>query len=119
MADAPHVASWSLTVFSTPIWKVNCRLALAAALAMTMLTGCGTVRSSEQVQADSPKVFSGTRLDLAALSADHETLDEFARFGIEAPLYPGVDLPLSLIGDTLLLPYSGWYVATEPFLKRG
>jgi len=82
------------------------------------LVGCATVETANHAHAGSPKVYGGTRLNVAALSGDQITLDQYGHYGINAPEHPGLDLPLSLVGDTLMLPFSLWYVLTEPVVGR-
>lgn len=65
--------------------------------------GCASVRTLNAAKPDAPVVYAGTRLDLYALHGGCCPLD---RFGAEAPKYPGLDLPASLLLDTLLLPLS-------------
>ncbi len=81
-------------------------------------TGCATLRSSENARVGSPKIYAGTRLDLAAMQSDEPTLREFARYGIEPPAHPEADMAFSLVGDTLMLPFAAWYLVTEPFVGR-
>jgi uncharacterized protein YceK len=80
--------------------------------------GCATVRTADNAHVGSPKIYGGTRLNVAALKSDQDSLARFQRFGIEAPTYPMADLPLSFVGDTLLLPFSAWYTLTEPVVGR-
>ena len=65
------------------------------------VSGCGTVASVTNAGKTSPIVYSGTRLDAAALGDDQDTL---SKFDTEPPKYPGVDLIGSVILDTVLLP---------------
>lgn len=92
--------------------------ALSASVASMLLLGCATVRTADNAHVGSPKVYGGTRLNIAALGSDEEALERFKRYDIEPPAHPVVDLPLSLVGDTLLLPFSIWYTATEPLVGR-
>lgn len=82
------------------------------------LSGCATVRTADNVHFGSPKVYGGTRVNVAAISDDETSLSRYRQYGIEAPAYPAVDLPLSFVGDTLFLPFSAWYVLTEPLVGR-
>ena len=52
---------------------------------------------------DPPLVYGGTRLDWYAINDGCCARD---RFGAQPPAYPSVDLPFSLLLDTLLLPFS-------------
>lgn len=73
--------------------------------AVTLLSqgGCATVRTLDAAKAGAPVVYAGTRLDWYALNDGCCPLDHF---GAEAPRYPGLDLPGSVLLDTLLLPLS-------------
>lgn len=78
------------------------RCALLVLVAMS-LSGCATVATLDAAKPGAPLVYAGTRLDLYALQGGCCALE---RFGAEAPRYPGLDLPASLLLDTLLLPFS-------------
>lgn len=67
------------------------------------LSSCATVRTLDAAKPDAPVVYAGTRLDWYALQGGCCATD---RFGAEAPAYPAVDLPVSALLDTLLLPLS-------------
>lgn len=75
----------------------------ACSLALLSLSGCATVRTLDAAQPGAPVVYAGTRLDWYAINGGCCPL---ARFGAEAPSYPGLDLPGSALLDTLLLPFS-------------
>ncbi|BBH48260.1 YceK/YidQ family lipoprotein [Pseudomonas sp. KU43P] len=77
--------------------------ALAALLAVSVLSGCATVRTLDANKPGAPVVYAGTRLDLYAMNGGCCPMD---RFGAEAPAYPGLDLPGSALLDTVLLPLS-------------
>jgi uncharacterized protein YceK len=66
-----------------------------------MSTGCATYKTISAVQPGSPKVFSGARLDAAAITRDGY---ELRKFSTAPPPYPLVDLPFSLVADAFLLP---------------
>ena|SRR5581483_11717670 len=77
------------------------------------LSGCGTIRMMPSGgSARAPKIYSGTRLDLHAISGSREPLK---RFGATPPEYPWIDLPFSLLLDTLILPVT-FPVASYEFL---
>lgn len=67
------------------------------------LFGCATVSTLDAAKPGAPLVYAGTRLDWYAL---HGGCCAQERFGAEAPRHPGLDLPASLLLDTLLLPLS-------------
>ncbi len=73
---------------------------LAFALA---LGGCASVRMLDAGRADAPLLYAGTRLDYYALQGG---CCPRARFGAVAPAHPGLDLPASLLLDTLLAPFA-------------
>lgn len=79
--------------------------ALIVSLAMILLTGtstgCATYRTISAAEPGSPKVFSGTRLDINAIAGDELGI---RKFRATPPSYPLVDLPLSVVADTILLP---------------
>lgn len=77
--------------------------AIAGVLAITLGSGCATVRTLDAAQPGAPVVYAGTRLDLYAMNGGCCARD---RFGAEAPRFPGLDLPGSAVLDTLLLPLS-------------
>jgi len=66
------------------------------------LSGCGTIRMMPSVgRARAPKIYSGARLDLHAISGSERRLKAF---GAAPPEYPLIDLPFSILLDTLILP---------------
>ena len=71
------------------------------------LSGCATFKT---LDADLPLpqrmfIYSGTRLDWAALSNNDSALRKMI---VAPPSYPLVDLPLSFSADTLFLPLAVW-----------
>ncbi|WP_413043102.1 YceK/YidQ family lipoprotein [Pseudomonas sp. YJ42] len=77
---------------------------LGATLALVLLlSGCATVRTLDAAKPGAPIVYSGTRLDWYSLNGGCCPLD---RFGAKAPKYAALDLPASVLLDTLLLPLS-------------
>ena len=77
-------------------------------------SGCATIESAGNVRPHSPRFYAGTRLDMAAIDFDRDTLDHFSRYNMLPPAHPGIDLPLSLVADTALLPFVTLYTITEP-----
>jgi len=63
--------------------------------------GCATYRTISTAEQGSPKVFSGTRLDVSAIRGDEVAL---RKFRADPPRYPLVDLPLSIGFDIAILP---------------
>ncbi len=64
-------------------------------------TGCASYATISNAGINTPKVYSGTRLNLAALHGDESAKH---RFPAPPPARPLLDLPLSLVLDTALLP---------------
>ncbi|MFJ4055575.1 YceK/YidQ family lipoprotein [Pseudomonas sp. NPDC089743] len=79
------------------------RRALPAVLAVLLLDGCATVRTLDANKPGAPVVYAGTRLDLYVINGGCCPEDHF---GAHAPAYPRLDLPGSMLLDTLLLPLS-------------
>ncbi|MGE8406234.1 MAG: YceK/YidQ family lipoprotein [Pseudomonas sp.] len=80
------------------------------------VSGCATVRTLDAAKPGAPVVYSGTRLDLYAMQGGCCAED---RFGAEAPTYPGLDLPGSMVLDTLFLPLSVLTVLGVGFQASG
>ncbi|MFI8384060.1 YceK/YidQ family lipoprotein [Pseudomonas sp. NPDC079086] len=78
------------------------RSTVAVLLSLT-LSSCATVSTLDAAKPGAPVVYAGTRLDWYALQGGCCATE---RFGAEAPAYPAVDLPVSALLDTLLLPLS-------------
>ncbi|MFJ4347378.1 YceK/YidQ family lipoprotein [Pseudomonas sp. NPDC089401] len=89
---------------------------LAGVLAASVLCGCATVRTLDAGKPGAPLVYAGTRLDMYVINGGCCPKD---RFGAEAPAYPGLDLPGSMLLDTLLLPLSLLTAAGVGFNARG
>lgn len=66
-----------------------------------VLSGCASVSTLNASKLGAPIVYSGTRLDWYAIQGGCCPTE---RFGVEAPAYPGFDLPGSLLVDTVLFP---------------
>lgn len=85
--------------------------ALVATLLLSIVivfsSGCASVRTLDAAQAGAPVIYSGTRLDWYSLQGGCYPVE---RFGAQAPKYAALDLPLSLLLDTVLLP---WALAVE------
>jgi uncharacterized protein YceK len=74
---------------------------LCIVLAALATSGCATYQTISNANIGSPKFYSGTRMNVAALRGDDS---ELQRFPGTPPRRPALDLPLSLILDTTLLP---------------
>lgn len=83
------------------------KLAALLLMAVLMSSGCASVRTLDAAQAGAPVIYSGTRLDWYSLQGGCYPVE---RFGAQAPKYAALDLPFSLLLDTLLLP---WALAVE------
>jgi uncharacterized protein YceK len=77
--------------------------------------GCATVTSIDSAEHGTPLVYSGTRLDLAAVADDESGLRKFKTV---PPASPWLDLPFSLIADTFILPLSFGVAAYEWLFYR-
>ena len=75
-------------------------------------TGCATYRTISEAAPGSPKVFSGTRLDINVIRGDEVGI---RKFKVPPPPYPMVDLPFSLLLDTFIIPLT-FPIATYEFL---
>lgn len=73
---------------------------LAASL---LLPGCASVRTADAAKQGAPLIYSGTRLDWYSLHGGCCPMD---RFGAEAPKHAWLDLPFSMLLDTLFLPFT-------------
>lgn len=94
-------------------------LILAVGSILLQCVGCATARTANNVHVGSPKVYGGTRVNVAALSGNKKALETYKGYGIEAPPYPGVDFLPSLVFDTVLFPYALGYSMDEYiFLRR-
>jgi uncharacterized protein YceK len=77
------------------------RIAVLSFALAAMTSGCATYTTISNAGIGTPKVYSGTRLNLLALQGNASAM---RRFPAPPPRYPAADLPLSLILDTALLP---------------
>ncbi len=67
------------------------------------LSGCATYNSIETAGRGDNLLYSGIRLDSCALTENSVCLK---KFNTAPPRYPLIDLPASLVLDTVLLPYT-------------
>lgn len=84
-----------------------------AAVVVTMsltATGCATYRTISAAEPGSPKVYSGTRLNVNAIKGN-ET--QISKFRADPPTYPLLDLPFSVGFDTLIFPLTFSVTAYE------
>ncbi len=73
-------------------------------------TGCATYRTISEAAPGSPKVFSGTRLDINVIRGNEIGI---RKFKVAPPPYPTVDLPFSIFLDTLIFPLTFSVAAYE------
>jgi len=92
------------------------RHSLIGLLAALAVSGCATVRTLDANKPGAPVVYAGTRLDLYVINGGCCPKD---RFGTEAPTYPRLDLPGSMLLDTLFLPLSLLTAAGVGFQATG
>ena len=58
----------------------------------------------------SPRVYSGKRINIYAISDNRHALKQF---DVESPEYPVLDLPTSFVFDILIVPATASSVVTE------
>jgi uncharacterized protein YceK len=73
---------------------------LTTTAVLLFASGCATVQTMAHTELGSPKVYSGTRLNISAIRHDASGVD---RFKVEPPQHPLIDLPFSFVLDTVLL----------------
>ena len=84
--------------------RVHSRLISALLACALLATGCATLTTAAHFTRESPMVYSGTRLDIHASANHDEILRVYKdKYGVEPPDYPKLDLPFSLLFDTLIL----------------
>jgi len=89
---------------------------LVSLLALLPISGCATVRTRYANKPGAPVVYAGTRLDLYVINGGCCPKDHF---GADAPAYPRLDLPGSMLLDTLFLPLSLLTAAGVGFQATG
>lgn len=65
------------------------------------ISGCATVNTISNAKPVSPKIFSGTRLDLNAIAGNKVAM---RKFNTKPPAYPLSDLPASFLADLFISP---------------
>ena len=85
------------------MWKPKMRTRLSIVCAALALSGCATFSSVNGARSTGEVLYSGVRLDLAAINHDSDHLYALSLRGVYPPAYPEVDLPFSLVGDTAML----------------
>ena len=91
------------------------KIGLVWLVAALWVSGCATVTSIDSAEHGTPLVYSGVRLDLAAI-ADNES--GLRKFKTPPPAYPWLDLPFSLVADTFISPLSFGVAAYEWLFYR-
>ncbi len=71
----------------------NVPVVLFTMVTSLVCAGCATVRTADDAHRGSPKIYGGTRLNVAALTSNADALASYKHYGVEAPEYPGFDLP--------------------------
>jgi len=82
----------------------NRRLVSAMLIFTLSTTACASLTTTSHFTKESPKIYSGTQLDMHAI-ANHNTILRSYRdkYGVEPPPYPKLDLPFSILFDTIIL----------------
>jgi uncharacterized protein YceK len=75
--------------------------AFCACLLLVLLSGCASVGTLNAGKPGAPIIYSGTRLDWYSIQGGCCPVE---RFGADAPAYPMLDLPGSVLLDTVLFP---------------
>ncbi|HBQ45227.1 MAG TPA: YceK/YidQ family lipoprotein [Thiomicrospira sp.] len=68
---------------------------------VAILSGCSTIKTLDSATIDSPVVFSGTRLNICAITDDKVGMIKFNTKPVE---YPVLDLPASFLLDLIMFP---------------
>jgi uncharacterized protein YceK len=79
----------------------NIHVILIAALVALSSTGCATYTTISAADARTAKVFSGTRLDAAAIAG---VPAHTQKFKAPPPAYPVLDIPFSFALDVAIFP---------------
>jgi len=77
--------------------------ALLVLATLSLLGGCASVRTLDAAKPGAPIIYSGTRLDWYSLNGGCCPME---RFGAMPPKHAALDLPASVVLDTLLLPFA-------------
>ena len=80
------------------------KFAAFCALAWVLtLSGCASYHTISAAKPGSPKIYSGTRMDINAIQGNQQAL---LKFKTDPPKHPALDLPFSFLLDTIMLPLS-------------
>lgn len=77
---------------------MRCAQRLFWSLCVALLCSCASVRTLTEYRSGDPVFMSGTRLDVAAITADRTALNKLRA---KPPAWPWVDLPFSFVADLL------------------
>ena len=76
----------------------------AAVVTVALCTmGCASYRTIATAEHGTPKIFSGTQLNVQAILHNEYGL---RKFKTEPPSYPWLDLPFSVFADMMVFPLS-------------
>ncbi|MGQ0699242.1 MAG: YceK/YidQ family lipoprotein [Panacagrimonas sp.] len=90
---------------------------LAFGFLVVLQVGCATIETASAVRDGSPRYFAGTRLNVAAVTQNSDALSRFAEYDMAPPGHPALDLPFSLVADTVMLPFAANYSLVEPVME--
>lgn len=65
------------------------------------LSGCATLRTVPHFTLDTPKCYSGTRMDLDAMDKRQDYI--LKKYNVGPPSHPRLDLPFTFLLDTVVL----------------
>src|SRR4029079_6814850 len=106
---------------------MRCRSAgIVALMATALLSGCGTVANMQETSGITPpggrgepsRVYGGVQSDFSAIQASVQQVSNGEQDSVARLLIWALDVPLSLIGDTVTLPYILAH-QPDPALKSG
>lgn len=80
--------------------------------ALLLFNGCATYKTISAVKygSSSPRIYSGTRLNIHAILDNRYAMK---KFDVAPPEYPILDLPASFALDTLMLPMTASSIVIE------
>jgi uncharacterized protein YceK len=81
------------------------RIVILIVVALLSLNGCATIDTVSSFTIESPKIYSGTRLDKVAMNKEHIRLRVYKeKFNVVPPENPETDIFFSFLLDTIILP---------------
>jgi uncharacterized protein YceK len=93
-------------IFSSVIAVISAKHIILIGICLLGPSGCATFSTLDATELPLPErvfIYSGTRLDWAALTQNDVAL---SKFDVAPPSYPLLDIPLSFALDSLFLPLS-------------